>query len=100
MRPSSRPSAWPTAISTSSSPSSTSTKPHRMPRSPLRIAYFAHSLRSDWNNGNAHFLRGLLDNVRLLGHEITCFEPEHEWSIDNLRAEPQGEDSLAQFTEF
>ncbi len=63
----------------------------------LRFAYFSHALRSDWNNGNAHFLRGLLDNLRLLGHEVTCYEPEHEWSVDNLRAEPHGEASLAQF---
>ncbi len=63
----------------------------------LRIAYFAHTLRSDWNNGNAHFLRGLLDNLRLLGHEVTCWEPEHEWSIDNLRAEAEGAASLGQF---
>ena len=67
-----------------------------MPRK-LRIAYLSHTLRSDWNNGNAHFLRGLLDNLRLLGHEVTCFEPKHEWSIDNLRAEPEGDASLAQF---
>ncbi len=66
----------------------------------LRLAYFAHSLRSDWNNGNAHFLRGLLDNLRLLGHDVACWEPEHEWSIDNLCAEPQGEASLAQFAQL
>ena len=51
----------------------------------LRIAYFAHSLRSDWNNGNAHFLRGLLRHVGLLGHAVTVFEPETEWSLENLR---------------
>ena len=28
------------------------------------LAYLSHTLRSDWNNGNAHFLRGLLDNLR------------------------------------
>ncbi len=61
-----------------------------MPRK-LRIAYFAHSLRSDWNNGNAHFLRGLLRSLGALGHDVTVFEPETEWSLDNLRAEPLGE---------
>ncbi len=66
----------------------------------FRITYLSHTLRSDWNNGNAHFLRGLLDNLRLLGHEVTCLEPEHEWSLDNLRAEPLGEASLVQFTEL
>ena len=64
----------------------------------FRIAYLSHTLRSDWNNGNAHFLRGLVDNLRLLGHDITAFEPAHEWSLDNLRQEGRGEASLAQFT--
>ena len=70
-----------------------------MPHS-LRIAYFAHTLRSDWNNGNAHFLRGLLDNLRQLGHEVTCWEPYNEWSLQNLRQEPTGEASLAQFAQL
>ena len=63
----------------------------------FRIAYLSHTLRSDWNNGNAHFLRGLVDNLRLLGHDITAFEPNEEWSIENLRKEASGEASLAQF---
>ena len=66
----------------------------------FRIAYFAHSLRSDWNNGNAHFLRGLLDNLRLLGHEVTVYEPAHGWSLQNLRHEAKGKSSLRQFTRF
>lgn len=67
-----------------------------MPRN-LRIAYLAHALRSDWNNGNAHFLRGLLRAMRVQGHDVTAFEPAREWSIDNLRQEPAGEDSLRLF---
>lgn len=63
----------------------------------LRIAYLSHSLRSDWNNGNAHFLRGLLRALGKIGHEVTAFEPEHGWSIDNLRAEANGDHSLQQF---
>ena len=69
--------------------------PH--PSRNFRIAYLAHTLRSDWNNGNAHFLRGLLDNLRALGHDVTAFEPADAWSIGNLRTEPDGEASLAQF---
>ncbi len=69
-----------------------------MPRN-LRIAYFAHSLRSDWNNGNAHFLRGLLRSMVALGHDVTIFEPENDWSFENLRTEPLGERSLATFTD-
>jgi len=63
----------------------------------LRLAYFAHSLRSDWNNGNAHFLRGLLRAVNSLGCEVTVFELAHGWSIDHLREEPNGDESIRKF---
>ncbi len=67
------------------------------PPASLRIVYFAHSLRSDWNNGNAHFLRGLMRSLVALGHQVLIFEPEHEWSIDNLLTESKGSRSLADF---
>lgn len=70
-----------------------------MPAS-LRIVYIAHTLRSDWNNGNAHFLRGLLRAMTRLGHHVTILEPETEWSIDNLRTEPLGEHALKQFEQI
>jgi hypothetical protein len=63
------------------------------------IAYFAHSLRSDWNNGNAHFLRGLLRSLGAAGHDVTIFEPSEEWALTNLRLEPDGERSLEQFAD-
>jgi spore maturation protein CgeB len=63
----------------------------------LRLAYFAHSLRSDWNNGNAHFLRGLLRAVQSLGGDVTVFEPAGGWSIDHLRREPGGEQAVRCF---
>ncbi len=63
----------------------------------LRIAYVAHTLRSDWNNGNAHFLRGLMRALAAMGHDVTIIEPETGWSIENLRTEPLGEQSLARF---
>ena len=66
-------------------------------RRKLRIAYFAHSLRSDWNNGNAHFLRGLMRALGRMGHDVTIFEPETEWSIENLRQEPNGPAALQAF---
>ncbi len=66
----------------------------------FRLAYFAHALRSDWNNGNAHFLRGLLNNLRELGHEITAYEPANEWSLENLLQEPNGQASLDQFAQL
>ncbi len=66
----------------------------------FRLAYFAHTLRSDWNNGNAHFLRGLLRALRAVGHDVTAFEPESEWSLDNLLLEPRGQQSLDRFLDI
>ncbi len=63
----------------------------------FRIAYFAHSVRSDWNNGNAHFLRGLLNNLGQLGHDVTVFEPDRGWSVSNLEIELGGASSLLHF---
>ena len=63
----------------------------------LSIAIFLHTLRSDWNNGNAHFLRGLARELGTLGHTVRVFEPVTNWSVENLRTEPNGEASLAQF---
>jgi spore maturation protein CgeB len=65
----------------------------------LRISYFAHSVRSDWNNGNAHFLRGLLRALRCQGAEVTVYEPESAWSIENLRAEKDGARAIDSFVE-
>ncbi len=63
-----------------------------------RIVYCAHSLRSDWNNGNAHFLRGLLRGLHTLGHCVVALEPADSWSYTNLLSEGErGRRSLAQF---
>jgi spore maturation protein CgeB len=64
----------------------------------LSIAYFAHSLRSDWNNGNAHFLRGLMRELVTLGHDVMIYEPDRGWSIENLATEALGKSSLDQFS--
>jgi spore maturation protein CgeB len=53
----------------------------------MKIVYFTHSLRSCWNHGNAHFQRGLLRELLSAGHEVTIFEPEAGWSIENLMRE-------------
>ncbi len=62
-----------------------------------KLAYFAHSLRSDWNNGNAHFLRGLMRELIRLGHSVMVFEPAEGWSQSNLLTEPEGVRSLDDF---
>ncbi len=53
----------------------------------MRIALFYHSLISDWNHGNAHFLRGIGSELQARGHELRIFEPEDSWSRNNLLAE-------------
>jgi spore maturation protein CgeB len=50
----------------------------------MKIVYFTHSLRSCWNHGNAHFLRGVLRELQARGHEVTALEPEGAWSLQNL----------------
>ena len=50
----------------------------------MRIALFVHSLLSDWNHGNAHFLRGLTTELVAAGHEVRVFEPADAWSAANL----------------
>ncbi|EPX61418.1 Glycosyltransferase [Cystobacter fuscus DSM 2262] len=56
----------------------------------MRIVLFCHSLLSDWNHGNAHFLRGVVTELTLRGHEVRVLEPEDAWSLRNLLAEPGG----------
>jgi spore maturation protein CgeB len=62
----------------------------------MRIAYFTHSLRSCWNHGNAHFLRGILRELKALGHEVKAFEPANAWSFRNLIAD-HGEKAMEAF---
>jgi spore maturation protein CgeB len=51
---------------------------------PLSIRYFAHSWVSDWNHGNAHFLRGLARELMGLGQNVRCYEQLGSWSLKNL----------------
>lgn len=53
----------------------------------MKIVYFTHSLRSCWNHGNAHFLRGVLSELAARGHEIVPCEPADNWSLQNMRLE-------------
>ncbi len=63
----------------------------------MRFVYFTHSLVSDWNHGNAHFLRGVLRELQRRGHDTRVFEPANGWSRSNLEAN-HGEDAAARFT--
>ena len=41
---------------------------------------------SDWNHGNAHFLRGIMRDLIARGHDAVALEPADGWSRENLRA--------------
>lgn len=53
----------------------------------MRVALFCHSIASDWNHGNAHFLRGVARALLARGHAVTSWEPSDAWSARNLVAE-------------
>ncbi|TMK29586.1 MAG: glycosyltransferase, partial [Alphaproteobacteria bacterium] len=52
-----------------------------------KLVLFCHSLRSDWNHGNAHFLRGVLSECRRRGIAVRAYEAADSWSAHNLAAE-------------
>jgi spore maturation protein CgeB len=62
----------------------------------MRVTIFCHSLVSDWNHGNAHFLRGVCSELIARGHEVRVHEPADAWSVANLVGE-HGEAPLAGF---
>ena len=51
----------------------------------MRFVLFYHSLVSDWNHGNAHFLRGVASELLERGHQVDIYEPANGWSLQNLR---------------
>jgi spore maturation protein CgeB len=50
----------------------------------MKVVVFCHSLVSDWNHGNAHFLRGVVAELLHRGHEVDVLEPRDAWSRANL----------------
>jgi spore maturation protein CgeB len=50
----------------------------------VRIVLFCHSLLSDWNHGNAHFLRGVVTELCERGHRVDVYEPRDAWSVQHL----------------
>lgn len=53
----------------------------------MKVVIFCHSLVSDWNHGNAHFLRGVVSELGRRGHELSVYEPRDAWSAVNLVAD-------------
>jgi spore maturation protein CgeB len=62
----------------------------------MKVVLFYHSLLSDWNHGNAHFLRGVATNLIKRGHEVIVYELKDAWSMKNLVAE-QGTGPMQEF---
>jgi spore maturation protein CgeB len=46
----------------------------------MKCVLFYHALTSCWNNGNAHFLRGIARELGELGHQVAVYEPAEGWS--------------------
>jgi spore maturation protein CgeB len=65
----------------------------------LKIALFCHSLVSDWNHGNAHFLRGLVRELGRLGHQVRSYEELGSWSLTNLMRH-EGERAITSIDQF
>lgn len=65
----------------------------------LNFRLFAHSWVSDWNHGNAHFLRGLARELLRQGHDVRCYEQLGSWSLNNL-VKQEGERAIEAIDEF
>lgn len=65
----------------------------------MKIVLFYHSLISDWNHGNAHFLRGIYASLMKLGHEVKVYEPLEGWSLTSL-VEDQGAQVVDDFRSY
>jgi spore maturation protein CgeB len=62
----------------------------------MRIVMFYHSLLSDWNHGNAHFLRGIATELIARDNRVDIYEPEDSWSLQGLHAE-HGDEPIRRF---
>jgi spore maturation protein CgeB len=62
----------------------------------MKFIFYTHSLISDWNHGNAHFLRGIMRDLIRRGHEALALEPADSWSRANL-VEQQGQSAVEKF---
>lgn len=62
----------------------------------MRAVMFYHSVVSDWNHTDAHFLRGIVSEMTARGHDVTVFEPKDGWSRQSLLA-AHGRDAIRKF---
>jgi spore maturation protein CgeB len=66
----------------------------------MRFLLYTHSLVSDWNHGNAHFLRGIMRELLARGHSATALEPKGAWSRENLVAQQGAQAEVRFATDF
>ncbi|HTM49118.1 MAG TPA: glycosyltransferase [Bryobacteraceae bacterium] len=50
----------------------------------MRIVLFSRSVLSDWDQGSAHFLRGVSVELIRRGHDVRIFEPSGPRALDQL----------------
>jgi spore maturation protein CgeB len=62
----------------------------------MKFVLFYHSLVSDWNHGNAHFLRGIVAELIARGHRVEVYEPADGWSRRHLVA-AHGQGAISAF---
>ena len=69
----------------------------RAPSEPICVS-FSSTTRSlsDWNHGNAHFLRSIVSRARRPGHDVRVLEPRDGLDLKNLREE-HGDAPLERF---
>src|SRR5438045_8114098 len=65
----------------------------------MKFVLFYHSLVSDWNHGNAHFLRGVATELLKRGHEVVVYEPRNGWSFSQLVAQ-NGSEPVREFHNY
>lgn len=65
----------------------------------MKIYLFYHSVISDWSNGNAHFLRGVITSLVSRGNKVKVYEPAGGWSLANLLKE-QGLSAYYNFIKY
>ena len=64
----------------------------------MHIILFYHSLISDWNHGNAHFLRGMTTELLNRNHDVQVYEPRDGWSYTNW-LQARGRQGIREFKE-
>ncbi|MEZ2224003.1 glycosyltransferase [Rhizobium sp. RCC_161_2] len=62
----------------------------------MKFIFYTHSLVSDWNHGNAHFLRGIMRDLIRRGHDVAALEPAGSWSRANMLRD-QGPSAIEAF---